>query len=533
MFAARISNIYTRTSAGRILLFVFLAGLILRVIFPELKLLHHDEAIHAWFAYELITKGTYLYDPMYHGPLLYYLTGAAFLLFKDSDMIVRFLPAVFGAAIIPLFWILNREGWLSKNYAVIGGTFFALSPCMVYFSRFLRHDILQLFFTVALLVCILIYLDKGRWQYGIGAAICAACGLCLKEDMPFTLLIFGSFFLMMLLAGRIMLPVAWKRDFLTGILVMAGIGAVCYTTFFMHPEMFVQAAFKAIEHWTGVHGQCRLCGPPYWYGFILGLYEVPIVLLSLLAVWQFGIRESGFSSIKSTISAYLQNFRDRKGVIRPYQGIGDRSQFIFVLGLYWFILSIGLYAYIGEKVPWLIIHQLFPMILLASYGISGKKWVLIGLACVWMIIMTVHVCYTPIDINEPIVQVQNSEEMRDVMNLMDNSRSVVIASESYWPTPWYYRGDRWNKISFYGNKVNASTFLSQDPDLIIAHDTESYGILPGYEKRTYRLSYWFSWYDNQDRLPQYYLLRDGKSGSMNLDVYAKPEIAARVPNLSA
>jgi uncharacterized protein (TIGR03663 family) len=515
-------------STGSLFIFIILTGMVVRIIVPELKLLHHDEAIHAWFTYELITKGKYLYDPMYHGPLLYYLTGAAFLFFKDCDMIARLLPAVFGTAIVPVFWVLYRQDWLSKNHAIVGAVFFAISPSMVYFSRFLRHDIFQLFFTVLLFVSILLYFDKGRWQYAICAAVCAACGLCLKEDMPFTLLVFGSFFLFMVLAGRLALPGTWKRDLAAGVIVAGVIGFICYSTFFLHPEMFFQAPIKAIQHWTGIQGQCRLCGEPYWYLFILGLYEVPIFLLALVAVWQLGVREKEFSHVKSGLLGYLQGYKENHCLIRPYVGIPDRSRFIALFALYWTILSVIFYAYVGEKVPWLIIHQLFPMILLASYDISGKKVIFAAIACVYLFVMMAHVCYTPADINEPIVQVQNSEEIRDVMQLIDASNSVVVASESYWPLPWYYRGDRWNKISFYGRKVEPSVFKSIDPDMVIAHDTDSYAILSGYEKRQYKLSYWFSWYDNQNRIPAYYLFRDGKSGSINIDVFLKPKIAQRI-----
>lgn len=528
MFGVRMKDRLS-LSTNTLFILIFLAGLLVRIIFPELKLLHHDEAIHAWFTYELITKGTYLYDPMYHGPLLYYLTGAAFLLFKDSDLIARLLPAVFGAAIIPLFWVLYRENWLTKNHALFGAIFFALSPSMVYFSRFLRHDIFQLFFTVLLLVSLLLYFDKGKWQYAIVAAISAACGLCLKEDMPFTLLIFGSFFAYMIAGGRLAIPATWRRDLGAGLLVMVGIGMICYTTFFLHPEMFLQAPFKAIEHWTGVHGNCRLCGGPYWYLLILCLYELPLALLALFAVWQYGIREKGFGETFTGIRGYFSRIKQGNGVIMQYSGIADRSRLIVQLAIYWTILSMVFYAYVGEKVPWLLIHQLFPIILLASYQMSGKKVIVGIIACLYLLVMMAHVCYTPADINEPIVQVQNSEDMRDVMELIDNSDSVVVASESYWPLPWYYRGSKWNKISFYGHKVETSTFESQDPDLVICHDTESYASLPGYEKRQYKLSYWFSWYDNQNRIPEYYLFRDGKTGSINLDVFVKSKIAQRVP----
>ena len=88
MFGSLIKD-RINSSPYTLFILVFLIGLLVRIIFPELKLLHHDEAIHAWLTYDLITKGTYLYDPMYHGPLLYYLTGAAF----SSSMIQISSPA--------------------------------------------------------------------------------------------------------------------------------------------------------------------------------------------------------------------------------------------------------------------------------------------------------------------------------------------------------------------------------------------------------------------------------------------------------
>ena len=64
--------------------------------FLDLKLFHHDEAIHAWFSYELLTKGAWVYDPSYHGPFLYYVTAGMFSLFGASDLVARLLPALFG-----------------------------------------------------------------------------------------------------------------------------------------------------------------------------------------------------------------------------------------------------------------------------------------------------------------------------------------------------------------------------------------------------------------------------------------------------
>src|SRR5438552_10031468 len=47
---------------------------------------NHDESIHTDWAHNLYTGKGYIHDPIYHGPLLYHLTAAAFFLFGDNDV---------------------------------------------------------------------------------------------------------------------------------------------------------------------------------------------------------------------------------------------------------------------------------------------------------------------------------------------------------------------------------------------------------------------------------------------------------------
>ncbi|MDD1713972.1 MAG: TIGR03663 family protein, partial [Methanoregulaceae archaeon] len=111
-FQSRIRSLLTFRN---LFLIIFLLGLFLRLFSPELKLLHHDEAVHAWFSYKLVTEGAYTYDPMYHGPLLYFLTAGMFYVFGDSDLVARILPGLFGAAIIPLVYAIYRLGYLDQR----------------------------------------------------------------------------------------------------------------------------------------------------------------------------------------------------------------------------------------------------------------------------------------------------------------------------------------------------------------------------------------------------------------------------------
>jgi hypothetical protein len=77
-------------------------------------------------------------------------------------------------------------------------------------------------------------------------------------------------------------------------------------------------------------------------------------------------------------------------------------------------------------------------------------------------------------------------------------------------------------MRFYGKIIDETDIYQINPDMVITHDLDSYASLEGYDKKTYKLSYWFSIYDNEHRIPEYYFKRDGKMGSINIDVFTKP-----------
>ena len=535
-FSEQINKIFT---FKRTFLLIFLIGIFVRFYFLDLKLLHHDEAIHAWFSYELLTKGAWMYDPSYHGPFLYYATSGMFSLFGDSDLVARVLPSLFGTLLIPLVYYIYRLGYLDKKQTLIAALFLAVSPDMVYFSRFLRHDIFMLFFTLLFLVALLYYFERGHTRFAVIASIAAAGGLCCKEEMPVIFLIFAVFFIYAIWRKRFTLPPAWKTDLFIGVFLLTAIMSVLYSGFGTHLSTLVGEEFRlntagwyqAIEHWMAMHNQQRLGGPWFFYIPLLLLYEIPIFILAIIGTVQFLISGASitlaFRRVKNffmhgTYSLPVPELADAAlRQLKGKRGEYKKSDEFFRLCIWWMLLSMAFYAYVGEKVPWLLIHQLLPMTFVSVYKLNWQKVALALAGTIFLVAMTWHVAFVPSDINEPIVQVQNSEDMRTVMNILDHSGKVVLASKNYWPLPWYYRGSRWGKITMYGDRADESTLTGLDPDVILFHDAESYDALDGYDKTTYKLSYWFSYYDNQDRLFEYYIHRDGKMGSINIDVFTR------------
>src|SRR3990172_12538658 len=56
---------------------VFAVAVITRLYILGVRPYHHDESIHAFFSWKVTQDGVgaYAYDPVYHGPFLYYTTA--------------------------------------------------------------------------------------------------------------------------------------------------------------------------------------------------------------------------------------------------------------------------------------------------------------------------------------------------------------------------------------------------------------------------------------------------------------------------
>jgi len=506
---------------------IFLLGLFIRVIFPDLRVFHIDEALHAWMSYELWINGSYIYDPIYHGPLLYYLMATVFSLFGDTDAIVRLIPGITGALLIPAVYALYKLEYLSKNKALIVALFIAISPNLVYFSRFLRHDIFQLLFIFLCIVCIYAYLEREKWYFLLLSGIFAAFALCLKEEVPVTLFIIISFFCIMWLLGKIKLPKTWVRDGTITLLAIIAIGYTFYSSFFSHPEVFFNAAHMGIEHWLGIQEECRLCGPPYWYLLMLFLYELPILVLGIASAYIWLVQRNGFMRLTHAASCYLDEVKHHKKFHLTSKPL-EKQELFFVFCLYWLIGSLALYGFVNEKVPWLLIHQLLPLIFVASYACSEwktkKAKITATISILYLFIMMIHVAFIPVaDLNEPIVQVQHSEQLRDMMPYIDTASNVAIVTVQYWPLPWYYRDVQSSNIKFYGSWLSPEEIHERGFDLVIAHNSNSYSHLDGFIKEMYQRSYWFSWDETKDRLLAWFFLRNGEVGYDWYDVFRKTE----------
>ncbi len=165
---------------------VTLVSVFLRFYWLELKPLHHDEGVNGYFLTRLFREGIYQYDPTnYHGPDLYYISLLFTKVFGLNTLSVRWSVAVFGVLTVVLTLFLKR--WIGKIGALSAALMLALSPGMVYISRYFIHEMLFVFFSLSFVAAILYFIERekaGVFAIGWMALLMMVCFLPPALRLP-------------------------------------------------------------------------------------------------------------------------------------------------------------------------------------------------------------------------------------------------------------------------------------------------------------------------------------------------------------
>ena len=193
---------------------VILLGAVLRFWGLGDKPLHHDESLHAYYSLQLLNNmahwtwcinpppqgySCYIYTPLLHGPFQFHFIA---LVYKISQLLgapdngvntttVRILAATLGSAIVALPFFLRD--YLGNVGAWLACLLLAVSPSMVYFSRFAREDIYMAFFTLLMVVGIARYVHTRKMRWLVIAAAGFSFSYATKEATFLTIMVFGSF----------------------------------------------------------------------------------------------------------------------------------------------------------------------------------------------------------------------------------------------------------------------------------------------------------------------------------------------------
>ena len=262
------------------------------------RTMHYDEAIHLHFAWRLSESaggylgwpwvfGTnYIHSPWMHGPFQIELTAVMFKIFGDTDITARLGYVFFGTALVAVPYFLRD--YLGRTGSLLAAVMLALSPTLLYFSRFGRNDIIMAFFAASLLVFMWRYVNEGHKRYLYLASAVLALMFATKETAYLVVAVFGL--LLILLSVGDLLPWALGRIRLSEVGRPAGF-LLLLTTITLPQWSSAPALIQGLlgltlanpdPHTGGnvanVDGTPGLVGAPAWEGrtLLLPVQDLPI-----------------------------------------------------------------------------------------------------------------------------------------------------------------------------------------------------------------------------------------------------------------
>ena len=175
---------------------IFLLAIFTRFYILEERVMSHDESLHTRYSYNLFADGSFQHTPLMHGPVLFHATAFSYFLFGDSDFSSRIYTALLGVLMV-MFPLLFRR-WLGKWGAMLAAMMLLISPLILYYNRYIRHDTPSIFYGMVMAYCILMYINgsprfrrRAGWLYIFAAAMVLNLGS--KETAFIYIAIFGSF----------------------------------------------------------------------------------------------------------------------------------------------------------------------------------------------------------------------------------------------------------------------------------------------------------------------------------------------------
>jgi uncharacterized protein (TIGR03663 family) len=479
------------TGENLLWLLLFVVAGILRFYALGDKPLHHDESLHAFYSWNLFRGNGYAYDPMMHGPFQFHANALMYFLFGASNTTCRLVAACSSMFCLGVVYLLRPQ--LGRAGALFGGLLMTLSPSFTYFGRFTREDIYFAAFSCLMIYGLVNYLAtrKPRDLY-LGAAG-LALAFCTKEVIYILGFIIVSFLAFRWLWENTLRPkdemyvtdalqelLAQPRILGAAAAVFGIIMIVLYTTVFSNPRGILDAFTKSLTYWMGQHEVQRGSQPVYFYAALLPWYETVSFLGALMATVYFGfVREKqnrawrllGYLILVAAWWLFTVEGKQTFGLVfslllvtlgvgmLAYFSFGPKNLFVTFL-IFWSLSAFSDMSFAGERMPWLILHSLLPMLLLTAAFLNDlwerfprqRSWIL-GTVAVFAALLlhnTTLLCFYQQGANpaEQLVYVQTSPDVpqvvRQIVNLsqrLTGGTEMKITCEDYcsWPFAWYLR----------------------------------------------------------------------------------------------
>jgi uncharacterized protein (TIGR03663 family) len=442
------------------------AGLALRLPHLDLRPVHVDEAVHADKYNTLWTTGRYEYDPTeYHGPTLYYFTLPAVWLsgapdFAHTDAATfRMVAVVFGAGLI-LLLLLVADG-LGRPATACAAFLAAISPALVYYSRYYIQEMLLVFFTFLVIAAGWRYVQTRHWSWAILAGVGVGLMHATKETCVIAL---GC------MAAALALTVLWQRNasgdvrrwaLVGGVTAAVVVSVVFFSGFFTNAKGPWDSV-RALTTYLGRAGGGGVHEHPWYY------------YLHILTYWRGGGGPVWSEGL--TIGLGLV------GIAAAVKGRG-LARFLAIYAL----LMAVVYSAVPYKTPWCMLSVLHALTLLGGIGavtlvrtprhrlaqaaVAGLL-LIAGAQLAWQANRASSERYCANERN-PYVYAHTLYSAADLAAQLESLTRVTfdghhllikVMVENCWPLPWYLRG--FDRVGYWETVPDRP-----DADVILASST--------------------------------------------------------------
>jgi len=364
---------------------VALAGLALRLFDLGGRVFHWDEGRVGYWTLRYAATGAFEYAPIIHGPFLPIVNGTLFDLLGATDAVAR-LPVALVGGLLPLAAWLFR-GRLDRGETVALGLLLAFNPLLVYYSRFMRNDVLVGGFAVVALGFAVRALDARDARLLYPAAAALALSATTKANTLLYVLCYAGAALL-LVDGRLVRAAregrtvggtvaGWRAALRDGVRTAAGdrrpaawlaahaagvaATVLAVIVFFYAPRPDLYAAAAAPGAWPGVVaaatvGAARDLVDLWIAGGMQGNPYLPYLTSKLGTLAHTAAVVCGFAVVGFAVDGY---------------GGDGGSRPLVAFAAYWAVASLAGYPMATDiDAPWSAVHVVLPLTIPAAVGLA-------------------------------------------------------------------------------------------------------------------------------------------------------------------
>ncbi|UCG57457.1 MAG: TIGR03663 family protein [Phycisphaerales bacterium] len=461
-----------------LILAVTLVAVMLRAPRLRQRPMHTDEAVHAEKFRLLLEEGTYTYDPNeYHGPTLNYLTlipawlTSAQKLTEITEFTLRIVPVFFGLVLIVL--LVPAARGLGLGAATCAALLAAVSPAMVFYSRYYIQETLLVCFTFGVIVTGYRYAQGRNVLWILLTGVFLGLMHASKETCVVAV---GSMALALLLAHRLgpalaVVKATRRSDLVICLAAAALVSALFHSSFLSNPSGVVDSARTYLTYVDRAGSNDVHIHPWYYY-------------LKMLVCFKSGdgpFWSEGLIVLLAAVGFVV--------ALRAKGSAGTSCALVRFVAFYTLMMTV-IYSAIPYKTPWCVLGFLHGMILLAGVGAVAligwapkglPRLVTLGLLTaglvhlIWQSYLCNYVYYA--DNRNPYVYAHTTEDVFHVVERVEEMAmahpdghrmhvQVICPKHDYWPLPWYLRHFEKDSIDWLDQVVDGQP----SAPLIIASD---------------------------------------------------------------